>query len=167
MNGFTEIFKIILAVLGIISAYPDVNYDNNSIFIRHDFNRNAIFLQFRANNIITAPIRDIIESGIEVNLIYQFRTTLNNKTLDQGNSTIKITFSSNSYSINGGGHYNFDIFTNAISVNEISILTNADNFTNQPLKTVVNLIINCDEAPEIMKLWANKPLFKFNYMIEK
>ena len=167
MTGFIEWFKIVLAVLGIISANPDVNYDNNSIFVRHDFEKNTIYLQFKAYNIINTPIRDIIESGIEVNLIYHIRTTLNDRLVYQGASVIKITFISNDYSINGGGNYDFQIFTNAISVNEMTILTNAGNFSNQLLRTDVDLLINSDEAPKIMKLWGKSHQLRINYRIEK
>ena len=158
-----EIIKVILAVLGIISAYPDVTIDN--IFVYKDFqNSNIIKTQFHSYNLINPSIRDIIESGIDVNIIYQIKTTIQNKIVYKGVSVQRVSFQGTGFSVNHKGKYSFDLLTNAISVNEMIILTNS-NQKNNPIQTDIEILINCDATPEIVNLWGNKPKLSLTYSL--
>ncbi len=159
-----EIIKVILAVLGIISAYPDVTIDN--IFVYKDFqNSRLIKTQFHSYNLINPSIRDIIESGIDVNIIYQIKTSIKHKIVYIGSSIQRVSFHGEGFSVNHKGNYNFDLLTNAISVNEMVILTNESNQTSYPIQTDIEILINCDATPEIVNLWGNKPKITLTYSL--
>ena len=164
MSGIKDAIKVILAVLGLVSAYPDVEWDN--LLFRLDFNKDFVYAQFKASNLINPAIQDVINSGIEVNLVYQIRTSAKNKLVYDGTSIRRIAFTGKGYSVNGRGSYSFDLLTNIISVNEMVILTNASQYTNHiDLKTQIELLISCDSTPEIMKLWGKHPKISIPFNI--
>ncbi len=161
-----ETIKVILAVLGIISAYPEVNSEIENIFIYRNLkNAEIVDMQFRSYNLINPAIRDIIEGGIDVNIIYQIKTTFKNNIIYRGLSNQKISYKGGIYSVNNKGNFDFNILTNVISVNEVPILTNASSFTNCLMRTEIKLLINCDATPEIINLWGNKPKYYINFVL--
>jgi hypothetical protein len=154
--------KVILAVLGIISAYPDVRIDN--LFVYKDFtDKSQVKSQFNASDLINSSVRDIIESGIDVNIIYQITTSVKKHTIYQGAYTNRISYREKRYHVNYTGNYSFDILTNSIAVNELVILTNAGKYWKDLIQTDIEVLINCDATPEMINLWGNKPKVTITY----
>ena len=159
-----EFFKVILAVLGIISAYPDVTVDN--LFVYQNFQDPLVInAQFRAYNLVNSSVRDIIEGGIDVNIIYQIRTSVNENLVYSNKVVNRISYSSNNFQLNHKYSFNFSMLTNTIGVNELVVLTNSENYRRKNIKTEIEILINCDATPEIINLWGNKPRITLYYSL--
>lgn len=164
MAGILHFFKVILAVLGIISSYPEVKIDN--LFVYRNFkDPTLINAQFSASELINQPVREIIESGVDVNIIYLIKTTSKKHTVYQGSFGRKISYTNGQFMVDHRGGYDFETLTNVISVSELLILSNSEIYQDKPLTTEIAVLINCDATPEIINLWGNKPKVTMTYNI--
>jgi hypothetical protein len=159
-----ESVKIILTVLGIISAYPAVSSDNFFVY-RSLKDRTVINGQFRCGNLINSPLHEIIDSGIAVNIIYDVKTQTGKRPVYTNTVTQHIRCNGGSYFLNNTGPYSFDVMTNILSVQELVFLTNADYYAGLDFVTDVRLMLSCDMAPEIINLWGNRPNVILSYKI--
>jgi hypothetical protein len=141
-----------------------VTVDN--LFVYQNFqDQSVINAQFRAYNLVNPSVRDIIEGGIDVNIIYRVKTTVNHNLVFSNNIMNRISYSNNSFMLNNKTSYNFNLLTNTISVNELVILTNSSRFILNNIKTEIEILINCDATPEIINLWGNKPKITLYYSL--
>ncbi len=159
---FTESIKIILTVLGIVSAYPEVSSDNFFVY-RSLKNSTVINGQFRCGNLINTSLEGIIDSGISVNIIYDVKTETAGSLIYKDTLIEHIHYNGTNYFLNEKGPFSFSIMTNILSVKEFVFLTNADTYAGLDLETEVKILLNCDMAPEIVNLWGNRPRVVLNY----
>ncbi len=161
-----ESLKVILTVLGIISAYPEVTSDN--FFVYRNFkDRTIINAQFSCGNLINPQLRDVIDSGVAVNIIYQVKTEQKNQIIYKNVTMRRIQFDGTNYIINNQSRFSYDQMTNIITVQELVFLTNAGSYLNQELSTEVDILLNCDATPEIINLWGNRPRIILSYNIKE
>ncbi len=161
-NQFAESFKIILTVLGIISAYPVVSSDNFFVY-RNLKDPTIINGQFRCGNLINSSLQGIIDSGIPVYIVYDLKSDANRREIYKMSIIKNIHYDGTNYFLNSAGPYTFNIMTNILSVQEFVFLTNADLYAGIDIETEVKILISCDMAPEIVNLWGNKPKVVLNY----
>ncbi len=161
-----ESVRIILTVLGIISAYPLVSSDN--FFVYRSLKDNTVINgQFRCGNLINSPLHEIIDSGISVYIVYDVTTRTGRKTVFKNTIFQSIRYNGTNYYLNNAGPYAFNIMTNILSVQELVFLTNADYYAGFNFETEVKIILNCDMEPEIINLWGNRPSVLLSYSIPK
>lgn len=159
-----EFFKIILIVFGLISIYPKVTSDN--FFIYRNFKKKAIInAQFRCSNLINPYIKDIIDSGIVVNLIYKISTYVEKKTVYSETFSQKISFDGTNYTVNDWKLKSFELMTNFLTIQDLVFLTNAESFSGKGITTEVEILLKSDYIPEIINLWGNRPRITLNYLI--
>lgn len=163
---FADSIKIILTVLGIVSAYPVVS-SNNFFVYRSLKNPTIINGQFRCGNLINKSLEGIIDSGIPVNIVYDLKTKAAGREIYKISLIKNIHFNGTNYYLNDNGPYTFNIMTNILSVQEFIFLTNADIYAGVNLETEVKLLLSCDMAPDIINLWGNKPRVVLSYNFDK
>jgi hypothetical protein len=164
IEKFAQSIKIILTVLGIISAYPEVSSDNFFVY-RSLKDHTIINGQFRCGNLINSPLHEIIDSGISVNIIYNVSTKNGSLTVYKDIINRNIRYNGTNYFLNNSGPYSFNIMTNILSVQELVFLTNADRYAGLNFETEVRIVLSCDMEPQIINLWGNRPKVLLYYTV--
>jgi hypothetical protein len=166
MYGINESIRTILVVLGIIGAYPDVKTTN--LFVYRSFqNQEIIKVQFRCENVINPSIRDILESGIKLNVLYHARTIMDETAIMEEEITRNISFQNKVFFIDGQEVGGIDLLQNALAATEMTVLTNAHAYAGKTIQTDINIAMNCEAAKEIMSLWGNRPSISLNYTFKE
>lgn len=161
-----DLFRVILAVLGIVSTYPEVTTDN--IYVYKNFNNpNIINVQFRCYNLLNPSILEIVQSGIEVSIVYQVKTTVSSNEVYKNKIIKAISYDGKAYSINRQYKLDLNAMTNMMQVNELVILSNAGKYNNKLLESQVQIKIESENAPDLMNLWGNKPKIVLTFSLKE
>ena len=170
MGGFfakiVEALKVILAVLGITSAYPPVTIDSSIFVYPNLMDQRVIDVQFRCYNLINPAIQEVIQSGVDVEIVWLVRTTASNSVVFQDQYVRKISWDNGKFLVNRQYRLDLNGLTNFIIANEIIILTNASKYAGIQLDTGIDVLIRSSSAPELMSLWGNKPRILLSYTLK-
>lgn len=151
--------KILLAVIGLASMYPEVGVDNVSIYQ----DNNSVFVQFDTVSILNSSIIQIVDSGITVNFTYSVTTTVKGQTVYTNNYLEQVTAEKSRYRVNRGKLLTLSELGKRMSHHEFKIYGTAHYKGMRKVKTVIEFGLNCRETPELLKLWGNKPKIIINY----
>ncbi|MCD6120302.1 MAG: hypothetical protein J7K04_00525 [Spirochaetales bacterium] len=154
-------FKIILAVVGLASMYPEVEVDNVSIYR----DNNSIFVQFDTESILNNSIMHIIDSEVDVDFSYLVTTTVNGKTVYSRNYIERVSAAQSRYRVNRGELLTFEGLIKRMKHHEYKIYEDLTNPGAVKAKTVIKFSLSCRETPDLLKLWGNKPGITINYAL--
>lgn len=152
--------KIILTVLGLSSPYPNVDIKNVGIYQTP----NIVVSEFQTQNIVNKSIKSVIESGMNINIVYSVKTTAKRKILYTNQIKSVISCRNKMFYISKKPKgYKFSDLTNSIVSNEIIILTNTPAHKNKQIKTEIEILISCEGYSDLSDLWGNQPKITLSY----
>ncbi len=155
--------RVIFAVLGLISLYPEVEISNVTVIEKN----RAIYAEFTTKSLLNEYILQIIESGIDIYYNTEAVTYLvtgKGKREIYRNLIIKrISYKGDSYFLDNARYRSVNKLISHLNNNQILILPHNLVTRNATIRTTITLKIFSDAVPDLMNLWGNRPNIVLNY----